>query len=254
MEASLKEVMRAKRDTQSALPLRAPESQIEGMGIAELLASLQAVIFDVDGTLVSSNDAHAHAWQHALAEHGLHVPYEHIRRRMGMESDALLPMVATLSFASALGQRIDRSRQQYFLAEQMPGLHATPGASELFRSLRRHHIACAIVSSASPAELLALLALAGVTPSEGLLQSVANTVRHAVETLALEPARIAMVGDSPYDVDAAMAAGIPLIALRTGGYSDEILREAVVIYDDPRALRRAFEGAFSRSRQSASAR
>ena len=52
-----------------------------------------AVILDVDGTLVDSNDAHAHAWVDAFAEHGVAVAFDNVRRSIGMGGDKLMPKV-----------------------------------------------------------------------------------------------------------------------------------------------------------------
>jgi len=69
-----------------------------------------AVLFDIDGTLVDSNDAHAHAWVKAFGEAGIHVAFDAVRRCIGMGGDKLMPAVAGIEADSALGKRISERR------------------------------------------------------------------------------------------------------------------------------------------------
>ena len=73
-----------------------------------------AVILDVDGTLVDSNDAHARAWVEAFTEHGITVAFDHVRRSIGMGGDKLMPEVSRIEEASSLGQEIAASRGRIF--------------------------------------------------------------------------------------------------------------------------------------------
>ena len=95
-----------------------------------------AVIFDVDGTLVDSNDAHAAAWQEALAEFGIARDRAAVRRLIGMGGDKLLPTLAGISSESELGKRIAERRGGGF-------------ANTTFRRCVRFPT-CARCSSASP--------------------------------------------------------------------------------------------------------
>src|SRR5947209_1163572 len=97
---------------------------------------LRGVLLDVDGTLVDSNDAHAHAWVEALAEHGIDVPFEKVRRLIGMGGDKLLPEVSGLREDSPEGKRISQRRQEIFQKRSLPSLWPTPGAAQLLRRLK----------------------------------------------------------------------------------------------------------------------
>lgn len=229
--------------------------------IVDLLGSLEAVIFDLDGTLVDSNDAHAQAWQRAFADSGHRVPWRTIRGLIGMGGDKLIPTVLGISKDSPEGKRIDERHGQLFHAA-LSSLRPTPGANDLFASLARHGVRRAIATSAKKDEVDALIAIAGVTRYVDVAASASDVeaskpapdvIEAALAKLGGSSSRVAMVGDAPYDIEAAARAGIVTIALRTGGYSDRDLQRAVVIYDDPRALRRAFDGAFAR-KESAQAR
>ena len=88
----------------------------------------RAVIFDVDGTLVDSNDAHAHAWVKAIAESGRGVDFSRVRPLIGMGGDKLLPEVAGIAIDSPEGQAIDARRREIFQREFLPQLTPTRGA------------------------------------------------------------------------------------------------------------------------------
>src|SRR3954454_13960669 len=95
---------------------------------------LLGVLLDVDGTLVDSNDAHAHAWVQALAECGIpNVPYDKVRPLIGMGSDKLLPEVAGIDADSPKGEAISKRRGEIFQKEFLPSLHPFPATRELLR-------------------------------------------------------------------------------------------------------------------------
>ena len=82
------------------------------------------MIFDVDGTLVDSNDAHARAWVDAFAEHGITVAYDRVRRAIGMGGDKLMPLVSGFEEDSAAGKPIVKRRKEIFKSVWLPRLHA----------------------------------------------------------------------------------------------------------------------------------
>ena len=84
----------------------------------------RTVLFDVDGTLVDSNDAHADAWVRAFAEHGVTVDRDHVRRCIGMGGDKLMPEVSGLREDSVQGTAIAARRAKLFQAEFLPHLEA----------------------------------------------------------------------------------------------------------------------------------
>src|SRR3954471_20554630 len=89
------------------------------------------VLLDVDGTLVDSNDAHAHAWLKALAEAGVSAEFTAVRRLIGKGGDKLLPEVSGIEADSARGQAISKRRGEIFQQEYLPKLRPFPGAKEL---------------------------------------------------------------------------------------------------------------------------
>jgi HAD superfamily hydrolase (TIGR01509 family) len=209
------------------------------------LAAFSAIAFDVDGTLIDSNGAHANAWARALTEHGFPHEPAAIRALIGMGSDKLLPRVAGLDVDSPRGQAI-LARKKALFDEQLPRLRPTRGARALVAFLRERGRSLVVATSADEQEMDAILAQAGVadliprrTSSDDADRSKPDPdiVRAALARAKAEPRDAVMIGDTPYDVEAARRAGVDAIALRSGGHwTDADLSGAIAIYDDPQHL------------------
>lgn len=206
------------------------------------MGAIRAVIFDVDGTLVDSNDAHAHAWVDALAEFGYAVPYERIRPLIGMGGDKVLPQVAGLPAADRKGKRIAERRDAIFREKYLPEVQPLPGARELLFHLYQEGFRLAVASSSKKEMLRRTLALLEaddlfeVTITSDDVDSSKpdpDPMAAALDRLREPPDQSVMIGDTPYDVEAAARAGVAAIALRSGGWKDEDLRGAIEIYDGP---------------------
>src|SRR3954463_10571056 len=120
-----------------------------------------AVLFDVDGTLVDSNDAHAHAWVAAFAEHEISVDAAQVRRCIGMGGDKLMPTVSGLQEDSPLGAAIAKRRATIFAERFLPNLKPFKDADRLVAALKARGHAMVAASSAKRGELQSLLAIAG---------------------------------------------------------------------------------------------
>jgi len=202
----------------------------------------KAVLFDVDGTLVDSNDANARAWVAAFAEHGVTVDFAEVRWRVGMGGDKLMPEVSGVTEESATGSAIARRRAEIFLNELLPRLEPFRDAGRLVSVLKgRGHVVVA-ASSAKRHELESLLAVAGAdllmdekTSSDDAESSKPDPdiVQAALKRAHASPAEALMIGDTPYDVEAAGRAEVAIIAFRCGGWADEDLKGAIAIYDGP---------------------
>jgi HAD superfamily hydrolase (TIGR01549 family) len=201
---------------------------------------VRGVILDIDGTLVNSNDAHARAWVEALAEVDVAVEFAAVRRLIGMGGDKILPAIASIEAESKLGERVAERRAEIFRQRHLPQLHAFPKTRELLLRMKSAGIQLAIASSARKEELVALLSLArvddlieGATSSSDARSSKPDPdiVAAALVQLALGAPHVVMIGDTPYDIEAAARAGIRSIAFRSGGRSDHDLAGAIAIYD-----------------------
>ena len=201
-----------------------------------------AVLFDVDGTLVDSNDAHADAWVAAFAESGITVDRTLVRRCIGMGGDKLMPAVSHLSEETPEGKRISKRRGEIFKERFLPHLKPFADAARLVHALKQRGFTVVAASSAKKHELRPLLEIAGVadvmdgaTSSDDAEESKPDPdiVRAALAEAKARPVDAVMIGDTPYDVEAAARAGVTAIAFRTGGWGDDDLKGAGAIYDGP---------------------
>jgi HAD superfamily hydrolase (TIGR01509 family) len=201
---------------------------------------IKAVLLDVDGTLVDSNDAHAHAWVQAFADAGLTVDFTRVRRCIGMGGDKLMPEVSGVSEDSPEGTRISKRRGEIFSADWLPQLQRFRDADRLVAALIDRGLTAVAASSARKDELQSLLKIAGVadlldasTSSDDAEESKPDPdiIHAALERAGVAPGEAIMIGDTPYDVTAAARAGVGTIAFRCGGWNDEALHGAVAVYD-----------------------
>jgi HAD superfamily hydrolase (TIGR01509 family) len=208
--------------------------------------SFAAVLLDIDGTLLDSNDAHARAWVETLARHGRPVRYERVRALIGKGGDKILATLLGIGDEEPLGRRLSEDRRRLFLGRYLRTLRPTPGARPLLERMRAEGLALVVATSASGDELAALLRQAGI---DDLIASAATSsdaerskpdpdiVGVALKRSGTTAARALMLGDTPYDIEAAARAGVATIALRCGrGWDDADLAGAIAIFDDPKAL------------------
>src|SRR4051812_28265750 len=166
----------------------------------------RAAIFDVDGTLVDSNRAHARAWVDALTEHGHHVDAARVLPLIGMGGDKLLPALTGLDVESPEGEAISRRRREIFQRVYLPELQPTRGARNLLEMLRDERVQLLIASSAERSELRQLLRIVGAsdllsdaTSSDNADRSKPDPdiVRAALARSGFAAAEVVMVGDTP---------------------------------------------------------
>ena len=191
------------------------------------------VVLDVDGTLVDTNYQHAIAWHRALRDRGYAVQLWEIHRHIGMGGDQLVEALIGEQGERSDGEAIRDSESEAY-GELIGEVQAMDGATELLRELRGDG-AKAIFSSSAKAEevehYLDLLNARDLVEGWTTAADVERTKPHPeLIEVALEKAGndgpAVMVGDSTWDVKAAEAAGIPSLAVLTGGFSEEELREA----------------------------
>lgn len=200
-----------------------------------------AVLLDLDGTLVDSVYHHVLAWDGAFKAAGYDVPLRRIHLGIGMGGDRLVPWV--LGGHPDDLQRLKDDHTQRFL-ELATDLHATDGAHELLDDLNRRDITHRVATSADPEVHPRLTEALGVqVPAVGAGDVAApkpapDLLLSTCEEMGVAPERAILVGDSPWDAQAARRIGMGCVAVRTGGFSDEVLREAGAdeIADDPRRL------------------
>ncbi len=209
------------------------------------MSRLRAVILDVDGTLIDTNDAHAHAWVDVCHEFGHEVAFGEVRRMIGMGGDRVLPSLTGLEEESETGEKMKERRGEIFRQRYLPSCQPFPRARELLERFRDDGLQLVVATSASKDDMTALLKAADVadliqakTSSSDAEQSkpAPDIVEAALENAGCEPSEAVMLGDTPYDVQASGRAGVRCVALRCGGWDDAALSDAVAIYQDPADL------------------
>jgi HAD superfamily hydrolase (TIGR01509 family) len=207
---------------------------------------IKGVLLDIDGTLVLSNDAHARAWVEAFVHFDYKVKFEDVRRLIGMGSDKLMPkVIPKLDSESGEGKDISVYRSKIFLEKYSPRLEPTPGSRELVKLLLSSGFKLMIASSAKENELQALLKAAKV---DDLLKEATTSadadnskpdpdiIQAALDKINIPATQVLMVGDTPYDIEAATKAGVKTVAVRCGGWQDADLKNAIAIYNDPMGI------------------
>lgn len=207
----------------------------------------EVLLLDVDGTLIDSNDAHAEAWVDAFREKELLIPYEDIRPLIGMGGDNLVKKLLGLGKEDPLSKALGESRSEIFRRDYLPGIQAFPKAAELLRALKKAHYRLVIATSSTEEDLRGLLEQtnldslvdAEVTASDAeRSKPCPDIIQAALEKLELSPKKTLMIGDTPYDVEAAARAGVKTIGFTSGGWSEEELKKAgaIEVYGDPADL------------------
>ena len=211
---------------------------------------LRGVIFDVDGTLLDSNDAHAQSWVDTFAEAGYDVPFDVVRPLIGMGGDKVLPKAIGIAADSDEGKKLTKRRGEIFRKKYLPNLKPLDGSRDLLLRVRADKLKPVVATSAKSEELEGLLKAAQVADlmEEKATASDAkqskpdpDIVEAAVEESELPASDLVMIGDTPYDVEAATRAGVRIIAFRSGGWKDPDLGGAVEIYDGPADLLRHYD-------------
>lgn len=212
----------------------------------------RAVLFDVDGTLVDTNDLHAAAWREAFLHFGLDKPVEEIRWQVGKGGDNLIPSLFP-DFDEARRPELEDFRADLFKRDYLPRATPFPGVRDLFERLAADGVRIVLASSSHAEEVdyhLSLIACADLVSATTSSDDVENSkpcpdiFAAALERVAPFGAdEVAVVGDTPWDAKAAGKLGLRIIGFRSGGFPDEALAEAGAceLYDGPSDLLARFD-------------
>lgn len=212
--------------------------------------AVRGVILDMDGTLVDSNEAHARTWVETLRSFGHNVTLEVVRPLIGQGSDKLLPRLAGIVKDSAIGQKMVAHRSALFEQQYLSAIQPFPGSKKLVQRMRDAGLKVVIASSSRSdhlqhfIELLGIGALIDGSTSAGDVNESKpdpDVVAAALDKLGIAPANVVMIGDTPYDIEAAARAGVRTIALRCGGWDEAGLAGAIAVYADPEELLSQFD-------------
>lgn len=214
------------------------------------MKSLKAVLLDIDGTLVDSNDAHAQSWAEVFERNGYPGSFERVRNLIGKGGDKVIPEITGLSKDSPEGKRLSAERSALFKRVYLPQLRPFPKVEALLRRLSGAGLKLVIATSANQEDLDPLLDICGAHPFIDQSATAADApaskpdpdiVQAALRKAQCSSAEAVMLGDTPYDVEAAGKAGVRAVAVRCGGHPDSSLSGAVAIYDDAADLLANFD-------------
>jgi HAD superfamily hydrolase (TIGR01509 family) len=198
---------------------------------------IQAVLFDIDGTLVDSNEQHVNAWAFAFRDEGHPQEIDDIRAQIGKGGDLLVP--ALLPEASdAVRKRLAEGQGQYFKTMYLDHIRAFPDATALIQKVHATGRKVALASSAKGEELRHYVALLGIGDCLAATASIDDVEASkpepdifsaALGKLGVAGGHAIVVGDTPYDVEAALRAGIAAIGLTSGPFDRAQMKAAGAI-------------------------
>ncbi|WP_209436984.1 HAD family hydrolase [Methylobacterium variabile] len=209
---------------------------------------IRNLIFDIDGTLLDSVDLHAAAWAEAFRAFGIEVPQAEIRGQIGKGGDQLMPVFVPPERLEREGEAIETFRSELFTREYLPKVRPFPGVRALFERLKAEGHVLALASSGKADEVERYQEIAGIRdlvdvatnsdeaerskPHPDIFQAALARLGHPSRGQAV------VIGDSPYDAEAAGRAGVPVIGVLCGGFPEAQLSEAgcTAIYRDVQDL------------------
>lgn len=214
---------------------------------------MKSVLFDIDGTLIDSVDFHAEAWVRALQHFGIETEFAQVRHKIGKGGDQLLPDLVPQDILDRRQDEIESFRSDLFKRDYLERIRPFPQVRPLFERCRAAGLTIALASSGKENEVARYAEIAGIKDLVDVTTS-SSDVEHSkpcpdIFQAALKkcaPATAAdtiVIGDTPYDVQAANGAGLRSIGVLCGGFPEAELREAgaIAIFRDPADLLAHFD-------------
>lgn len=209
------------------------------------LSSVLAFIFDIDGTLVDSNELHVDSWDRAFQRFGKKFLREELHAQMGKGSDQYLPAFLTSEEIRRFGKELDEYQSELFRNEYLPKVRPFPKVRELFHRIHDDDKRIVLASSGKKADTeyyIDLLKIGDLIDGyvsgddTGRSKPAPDIFDASLEKLGgISPADAVTVGDTRFDVQAGRKAGLQTIAFLCGGTPESVLREAgaIAVYLDP---------------------
>ena len=209
---------------------------------------IKAVIFDIDGTLVDSVDLHAQAWKEAFKHYGKDIPFQQVRHQIGKGGDQLMPVFFSRDELEEFGEEMEEYRSELYRRDFLPRVRPFPKVRELFERIKADDKRIALASSAKKEELAVYKSVARIedlVEEETSADDADKSKPHpdifqaALKQLGdVAAAEVVVVGDTPYDAEAAGKLRLRTLGVLAGGFPERELRAAgcIAIYDDPADL------------------
>jgi HAD superfamily hydrolase (TIGR01549 family) len=201
---------------------------------------LKAVIFDIDGTLVDSNDIHARCWVEAFAHFDKTIEYDVIRHQIGKGGDLLVPDLLNGREMRRFGEKLKKYRTQLYKDKYMHTVKPFPRIRELLETLHERGFKLALASSANEDEVQYYTGLLGVgdllegstSKSDADVSKPSPEIfEAALERIGTKNNNTITVGDTPYDILASHRAALTTAAVLSGGFERELLVKAEFLFD-----------------------
>lgn len=208
-------------------------------------------IFDVEGTLVDSVPSNLMSFQEALEEAGLAIPFATLQLYSGLDGDQTIQIIAP-DVEEAQRKLILQAHAHIYETKYLHSVKAFRGVREVFETLTRHGGRIALSAECKGPELKRYRSLLGADEFIAATacgddmehgQPDPRLIGHALRKLNLTGSEAVMIGDTPYDAEAATEAGTAAAGVLSGGFSSEALRGAgcFAIADEVSGLLTAFE-------------
>lgn len=197
---------------------------------------IEAVIFDVDGTLIDSVDFHAEAWRRAFAKFGREIKFYALRRQVGKGGDQLLPVFLSAREIREFGEAVEEERGKIFKRNYLKKIKPFPGVRELFAKLKTEEKKIVLASSAPEDELAKYKKIADIedlveeeTSSDDAEKSKPepDIFLAALKRLGkINKKNVIVIGDTVYDAEAAAKSNLNTVGVLTGGWTASELKSA----------------------------
>src|ERR1043166_277603 len=214
---------------------------------------VEAVIFDIDGTIVDSVDLHMKVWKAALEKFGKNISFDEIRPQIGKGEDQIISVFFSKEEAEEVAEELEKYRSNLFRNEYLPTVEAFPKVRQLFERIKQDNKLIELASSAKKDELEIYKRIAAIgdlvdfetasneakrsKPFPDIFQAALKKLDH------IQPERVIAIGDTRYDAEAAAKANLRTVGFLSGGSTEEELRQAgcVALYRNPADLLERYE-------------
>ena len=211
---------------------------------------LEGILFDIDGTLVDSNDVHTQCWLEAFEHFGKKLEWSDVRHQIGKGGDLLVPDLLNAREMRQFGEKLKKYRGELYKDKYMKTVKPFPRVDEHLHELHAMGVKLALASSSNPDEVEYYTELLGAGPliegstsKEDAAHSKPSPeiFEAALDRIGTAPDRTLVVGDTPYDILAAHRVALPIVAVLCGGFERKLLGKAEFLFDDVEEMLRKID-------------